>query len=177
MPSFIGEPTQHQRDVIRLALFARDDEPGPGPRPCGRTLEEVPLPKIAIDGAAAAPCRDVCDFSQHGFEALALDGRYLWIAPSEISEVSFSPVRRPRDLLWRQAETKLRDGRDATFYIIAQYHDPEATEIQRLAKETAWIDGPGGTVRGRGQKILLADEVSHGLLDIEHLAVQHSAAH
>ena len=170
VPSFIGEPTKHQRDVMRLALFARDAEPDQAAALLA-TLEEVPLPEVAIDGADAAPFRDVCDFSQHGFEALALDGRYLWIAPQEIAEMSFSPVRRPRDLLWRQAETKLRDGRDATFYVLAQYYDPQATEVQRLATETAWIEGAGGTVRGRGQKILLDGEESRGLLDIEHIAV------
>jgi type VI secretion system protein ImpE len=174
VPSFIGEPTQHQRDVMRLALFVRDNEPDHAASLL-ETLEDVPLPDVAIDGAAAAPFRDVCDFSQHGFEALALDGRYLWIAPHEIDEMSFTPVRRPRDLLWRQAETRLKDGRQATFYVVAQYHDPEATEVQCLAQNTAWIDGPGGTVRGRGQKVVLAGEESRGLLDIEHIAVQHVA--
>ena len=175
VPSFIGEPTQHQRDVIRLALFARDDEPEQAAALL-ETLEDVPLPEVAIDGAAAASFRDVCDFSQHGFEALALDGRYLWIAPHEIDEMSFTPVRRPRDLLWRQAETRLKDGRQATFYIVAQYHDPDATEVQRLAQKTAWIDGPGGTVRGCGQKVMLSGEESRGLLDVEHISVRRSTA-
>ena len=174
VPSFIGEPTRRQRDVMRLALLARDDEAKRAAE-LRAELEESALPEIAIDGGAAAPTRDVCDFSQHGFEALALDGRYLWLAAEDVAEIGLAPVRRPRDLIWRQAETTLRDGRQATFYLVAQYWDPEASDIQKLAQETGWIEDVGGTVRGRGQKILLAGEESRGLLDIEHIEVQHSA--
>ena len=134
-------------------------------------LESLDLPRMSIDGGAPETVRDVCDLSQHGFEALTLDGRYLWLAPEQVSEISFEPARRPRDLIWRKADTVLRDGRDVVFYLVAQYFDAEGSDAQRLAKETAWIEDAGGIVRGRGQKILLVGDESRGFMDIAHIAV------
>ena len=171
VPGFIGEPTQHQRDVMRLSLHVRDGESEETDK-LRRELEDgFAIPRIAVDGGEAEPVRDVCDLSQHGFEALTLDGRYLWIAPEQVAEIGFEPARRPRDLIWRKADVNLRDGRDVVFYLVAQYFDPEGSDAQKLAKETAWIEDAGGIVRGRGQKILLVGEESRGFLDIEHIAV------
>lgn len=169
VPTFLGEPTSRQRDVMRLALLARDGETDQVTA-LRSSLEDEPVSSLSVDGGAAQPLRDVCDLSQHGFEALSLDGRYLWIAPEQITDMRLSPPKRPRDLLWRKADTVLEDGREATFFLIAQYWAPESTEAQRVAKETGWIEEPGGLVRGRGQKVVLVGEGDRNLLEIQHIA-------
>ena len=168
VPTFIGEPTPRQREVMRLALLVGDgkSEEAAAAR---ALLEDDPPAATAINGAAPGPMRDVCDLNQHGLEALSVDGRYLWIAPEQIVDMRFAPARRPIDLLWRKAETVLSDAREGTFFILAQYWDEEATPLQRLGRETDWIDVAGGVVRGRGQKVLLVGDEDHNLLDIEQI--------
>ena len=169
VPTFLGEPTSRQRDVMRLTLLSRDGESDELVALRAR-LEDEPMADMCVDGGAPEALRDVSDLDQHGFEALSLDGRYVWIAPEQITEMRLAPAKRPRDLLWRKAETVLADDREATFFLIAQYWDPDSTEVQRLAKETAWIEAPCGIVRGRGQKVVLVGEGDRNLLEIEHLA-------
>ncbi len=171
VPSFIGEPTAVQQDVMRLALAVRAGQAEEALQLRAK-LEARDLPLAAVDGDAMADFRDGCDLSQHGFEVLTLDGRYLWLAPEQVSEMAFQPIGRPRDLVWRRADTTLSDGRDATFFVLAQYFVPEAGDAFRLGKETDWIPEVGGVMRGRGQRVFVAGDEGRGLLDIEHIAFQ-----
>jgi type VI secretion system protein ImpE len=171
LPEFLGQPTERQQMVLRLALAIREKDAATA-RTLRESLEAAPLPVAGIDGAAATPIRDACDLSQHGFEALTLDGRYLWIAPEQIERLHFQPVRRPRDRLWRPADTLLRDGRSAVFFIAAQYHDADATDPQRLGLGTDWTEELSGVTRGRGQRMILAGDDIHGLLDIGRIDIK-----
>ncbi len=171
MPDFVDGPTPRQAEAMRLALAVRagDAEAAGTAR---AALEAMPPVRARVDDGAAQEVRDACDLSQAGFEALTLAGRYLWLAPERIESLAFSAPKRPRDLLWRRAEARLRDGREATFLVLAQYHDPAASEAERLARETAWIAAPGGVVRGRGQRVWLVGEEARDLLTIARIAVE-----
>lgn len=171
VPDFIDGPTPRQAEAMRLALAVRagDAEAAAIAR---ENLEAMPPVRARIDSGPAEETRDVCDLSQAGLEVLTLAGRYLWLAPERVESLTFAAPKRPRDLLWRRCETRLRDGREATFLVLAQYHDPDASEAERLARETAWIDAPGGAVRGRGQRVWLVGEAARDLLTIERVAFE-----
>ncbi|BCM86993.1 type VI secretion system accessory protein TagJ [Methylobacterium indicum] len=171
VPDFVDGPTPRQAEAMRLALAVRagDAEAAGTAR---AALEAMPPVRARVDDGAAQEVRDACDLSQAGFEALTLAGRYLWLAPERIESLAFSAPKRPRDLLWRRAEARLRDGREATFLVLAQYHDPAASEAERLARETAWIAAPGGVVRGRGQRVWLVGDEARDLLTIARIAVE-----
>ena len=170
VPSFLGEPTPVQRDAMRLALAVRAGDAAEASR-LREALEARELPVAAFDGAAPLPFRDGCDLGQHGFEALAADGRYLWLVPEQVEEIRFEPVRRPLDLAFRRAGVRLADGRDAVFHVPALYHDPEGGDAARLGDETDWVEGPGGVARGRGRRLFLVGDAGLGLLDLERIAV------
>ncbi|KTS38105.1 hypothetical protein NS228_13570 [Methylobacterium indicum] len=171
VPDFVDGPTPRQAEAMRLALAVRagDAEAAGTAR---AALEAMPPVRARVDDGAAQEVRDACDLSQAGFEALTLAGRYLWLAPERIESLAFSAPKRPRDLLWRRAEARLRDGREATFLVLAQYHDPAASEAERLARETAWIAAPGGVVRGRGQRVWLVGDEARDLLTIARITVE-----
>lgn len=171
VPDFVDGPTPRQAEAMRLALAVRSGDAEAAGTALA-ALEAMPPVRARIDDGAAQEVRDACDLSQAGFEALTLAGRYLWLAPERIESLTFAAPKRPRDLLWRRAEARLRDGREATFLVLAQYHDPEAGEAERLARETAWIAAPGGVVRGRGQRVWLVGEEARDLLTIERIAVE-----
>ncbi len=170
VPSFLGEPTAVQRDAMRLALAVRDRDAAEAGR-LREALEARELPCAAFDRAGPAPFRDGCDLGQHGFEALAADGRYLWLAAEQVAEIRFEPVRRPIDLAFRRAAVRLADGRDAMVHVPALYHDPQGGDAARLGDETDWIEGPGGVTRGRGRRVFLVGAEGVGLLDVERIAV------
>ena len=169
VPDFVDGPTERQSEAMRLALSVRGNDAAAAER-ARATLEAMPPVLARVDDAASVEVRDVCDLSQSGFEVLTLAGRYLWLAPERVESIRFSPPKRPRDLIWRKAETRLKDGRDATFLILAQYYDPQASEAHRLGRETDWIDEPGGTVRGRGQRVWLVGDEARDLLTVERMA-------
>ncbi|WP_156630068.1 MULTISPECIES: type VI secretion system accessory protein TagJ [unclassified Methylobacterium] len=169
LPDFIDGPTARQGEAMRLALAVRAGDAAAA-EAARLALEAMPPILAAVDAGAMQEVRDVCDLSQAGFEALTLAGRYLWLAPERVESLVFAPPRRPTDLLWRRAEARLVDGRETTFLVLAQYHDPEAGEAARLARETAWIDLPGGTVRGRGQRVWLVGEAVREFLSLGRVA-------
>lgn len=165
VPDFVGEPTTRQQLALRLALAVKAGDAAEAAS-LRETLEAEPLPEAAVDDAAPAPLRDACDLSQQGFEVLSLDGRYLWLAPEQVAAIRFARTGRPRDRIWRQAEVTLRDGRQVTFLVVAQYFDPEATDAQRTGGETDWVETVEGVVRGRGQRMLLVGDDLCGINDI-----------
>ena len=171
LPEFLGQPTERQQTALQLALALRDKD-GTTAQALKERLEATQLPEAEINGNAAVAIRDACDLSQHGFEALTLDGRYLWVAPEQIERLHFQPVSRPRDRLWRPADVLLRDGRSAVFFIVVQYHDADATDAQRLGLETDWAEELSGVTRGRGQRMILAGDDIHGLLDIGRIDIK-----
>ncbi|KMO10691.1 type VI secretion system accessory protein TagJ [Methylobacterium platani] len=170
-PDFVDGPTPRQAEAMRLALAVRAGDAAAA-QASRLALEAMPPVGARVDDGPIEEVRDVCDLSQAGLEALTLAGRYLWLAPERVESLAFAAPKRPRDLIWRRCEARLRDGREATFLVLAQYHDPEAGEAERLARETAWIDAPGGVVRGRGQRVWLVGEEARDLLAIRRIAVE-----
>ena len=174
VPSFLDEPTPVQRDAMRLALAVRAGDAAEAAS-LREALESRALPEAGFDGGAPVPFRDGCDLSQHGFEVLTADGRYLWLAPEQVLEMRFEPVRRPRDLAWRRVDTRLADGRDAVFFAPAQYFDPEGDDAARLGDQTDWVEATGGVTRGRGQRLWLAGEEGLGFLGLGRIAMAGAA--
>jgi type VI secretion system protein ImpE len=168
VPTFSDVPPQDQRDAMRLSLFVRSGsaESARAPR---EQMEIEPPREFSADGAAPAPLRDICDLSAPGFEALALDGRFFWIAPEHISQIQFRPITRPRDLLRHKVETPLTVGREGILFLVAQSCDSFANDAEQVAKTNNWKKVAGGVTRGRGQRTYLVSEEDRGILDIEHM--------
>ena len=176
VPALLSEPTAGQRAAIDLALAMRGGDGATIP-PLLEQAEAM-RPKLAgtVDGAAFDDFRDVDDRSAWFIEVLTGDGGYLWVDPATVAGLRFTPASRPIDLLWREARMALHDGRVADIVIPAQYVHPDASEAQRLARETDWQEGPGEAATGRGQRVWLLGENGMSVLDIGEIVFAPAAA-
>ena len=169
VPALLAEPTPAQRAAIDLALAMRATDEAAIPTLLEQA--EAVRPKLSgqADGTGFDDFRDVDDRSAWFIEVLTGDGGYLWVDPASVAGLRFTPAARPIDLLWREARMSLHDGRVADIVIPAQYVDPDASEAQRLARETDWKAGPGGASTGAGQRVWLLGEDGAGILDINEI--------
>ncbi len=169
VPALLGEPTPGQRAAMELAIALRGDDS----ERVSSLLErcEQLRAKLAgtIDGAPFDDLRDVDDRSAWFLEILTGDGGYLWVDPSTVASLQFSAATRPIDLLWRETRMALHDGRVAEIVIPAQYVAQDAHDKQRLAQVTDWTELAGGAYGGVGQRLWLAGEEAHGLLDVSEI--------
>ena len=174
VPALLAEPTPGQRVAIDLSLAMRAGAMRAGDDAMIAGLldqAETARPKLSghADGVAFDDFRDVDDRSAWFVEVLTGDGGYLWVDAASIAGLRFTAASRPIDLLWREARMALHDGRVADIVIPAQYVDPDASELQRLGRETDWKAGPGGASTGRGQRVWLMGEEGFPILDLNEI--------
>ena len=180
VPALLAEPTAVQRAAMELALAVRGNDAAAAAATLDRA--EALRPKLGgeADGAtgmvAFDDCRDVDDGSAWFLEVLTHDGNYMWTDLGLIETLRFTPPQRPIDLLWRETRMTLRDGRVADVAVPAQYVAADADEPQRLALSTEWRDGPGGTVHGVGQRVLLLGEDAVPLLELAEIRFSRPAS-
>ncbi len=65
------------------------------------------------------------------------------------------------DAAWEnRAELEVADGPTGIVYLPATYHAATATDAQRLARDTDWVEHPDGSVTGVGARLwLIGDDL------------------
>lgn len=172
VPAFPHGPTSADEAAIRLAIALKASDGGAIAEAAAR-LADVPSVDLSRDGASSRPVRDLDDLLPHALEIVTSGGAYLWIDFAAIARIAFAPRSRPRDLAWRRAELRLRNGSEATVLVPALYRSPApVSDALRLGRETQWLDRPGGIVTGLGQRCLLIGEEMVALSEIESLTAE-----
>jgi type VI secretion system protein ImpE len=176
MPTFPVPPTPRQQQALRLAVAWRA---GDADAAAGQ-LAELERAKIACsgtcDGVAFDDFRDADDLLQENIEALGTNGQYCWLAPQALARLTFTPPRRPRDLLWRRARAIFRSGEEAELYLPAQYCIDAADDDHRLARRTDWTTSLGGIALGRGQRVLVVGDEPRAVMEIGEISFADSNA-
>jgi type VI secretion system protein ImpE len=90
--------------------------------------------------------------------------------------LTFTPPRRPRDLLWRRARAIFRSGEEAELYLPAQYCIDAADDDHRLARRTDWTTSLGGIALGRGQRVLVVGDEPRAVMEIGEISFADSNA-
>ena len=175
VPALMGDPSPAQRAALTLALAVRDGDPAA--TAAALDTAETTRPHVTgnADGVAFDDLRDADDASAWFFEILTHDGNYIWADLATIETITFTPPRRPIDLLWREARLALHDGRVADIVVPAQYVDAGASERHRVALETSWRDGPGNTAFGVGQRVLLLGDEAKPILEVTKISFDRPA--
>ena len=155
VPAFPDGPTERDEAAMRLGVAMRA---GDGIAEALEALTAISeTDGVSVDGQAPAAFRDADDRVPHALELLGGNGSYVWVDWARIASLTFEPPRAVRDLAWRPARLETADGAVSDVVVCATYHAPNASDAERLGRETGW-DERNGVVCGRGQKTFLAGE-------------------
>jgi len=100
-----------------------------------------------------------------------VNGRYYWIPFHRIRQLRLERPADLRDLVWLPAQFRWTNGGEAAGLIPTRYPGTESSgqDDLRLARRTEWLDRPGDTFLGVGQRMLATDDGEHALLDIRQV--------
>jgi type VI secretion system protein ImpE len=175
LPEFLGEPTPALRALLaaQVALHAGDIEEAT------RHVAEAAAVRPKVSGVlrhdgdetAFDDFRDVDDLCAGFFEVLTTTGRYFWIPTERVASIEFHAPRRPRDLAWRRATISVTGGPDGEVYVPVIYDSlqPDIADDYRLGHATDWTDEESGPVRGIGQRVFLAGDDAHAIMEVGEL--------
>lgn len=175
LPEFIGEPGEVCQQTLSALLAIRSGEPAQASHILSDLLEKQTPHSGTCNGQAFADFRDLDDVCAGIWEVLTSTGKYFWVPIERITNAEFTPVTRPRDLLWRQCNLSVADGPDGVVYIPALYidTDPSQPTPERLGRATNWVEEQDAPVRGLGQRLFLVGEEELGIMQIESIAFEH----
>jgi len=180
VPEFLGDPPAALRAVLAAQVALRAGDIAEAAR-CAAEAETVRprVPGFLKAGAATEgggetaidDFRDVDDLCAGFFEVLTTTGKYYWVPTERVASIVFHPPRRPRDLAWRRATISVNEGPDGEVYIPVIYDSlqPDLADDLRLGHSTEWSEEEMGPVRGTGQRVFLAGDDAHGIMDIAEL--------
>lgn len=171
LPEFIGEPTAAQSLSLKASIEIRE-----GNLTAAATLlAEAEQARVHVSGtcdeSAFDDFRDLDDLSATTVEVLTSTGKYFWIAPERIEDITFEPVESPRDLLWRPARMSVAGGPDGIVYLPVIYGacgQPE-DEALKLGRATDWQGGEGEPILGVGQRTYLFGDEDKPLLSVTQI--------
>ena len=167
VPEALGEPTKAQRAALAAVVALREGNTDEAAAQLAQAEADRPHPAGTMNGEAFDDMRDADDLLGGSLEVLSTTGKYFWVPFERIVSMQPHPPQRPRDLFWRRATLQVKDGPTGEIYLPALYDTPaDADDQLRLGRATDWIEGPGGIVRGVGQKIVIVGEEGVPLLQL-----------
>ncbi|MCC7011415.1 MAG: SciE type virulence protein [Planctomycetes bacterium] len=171
VPEFQGEPGPRLKLGLEASIRLRERDFA-GAMALLVQAEELRAPLAGQHGQQAfADLRELDDRLGGVLEVLTSTGKYYWIDFAEVELLEFEAPERPLDLLWRRARLALRSGTDGTVYVPAIYAPlDDAQDAHKLARATDWVEtGPGGPVRGVGQRTWMIGDSDVPLLEVDAL--------
>jgi type VI secretion system protein ImpE len=96
-----------------------------------------------------------------------LEGKYYWVPFSRIQRIEVEKPVDLRDLIWAPAKFVWSNGGMASGHIPARYPESEddTNDQVRMARITEWLERPGETFLGRGQRVFATDQGDFGLFE------------
>lgn len=172
VPEVLHDPSPSLRNRLEASVLLREgdaatarqrlDDANAAALPCG-TVGEV-----------TCDCfRDLDDLTAEVFEILTPNGKFYWIAMEQVVSVEFRQPTSPRELLWRPAEVVVRDGPEGEVYFPTLYSGSHASDEDavKLGRATDWRE-EAGIMRGIGQRMFLAGDEAHSILDLTNVELQ-----
>ena len=159
VPAFPGGPSSLDQLAVKIGIALKDGN-GDEAKALLEQLDEERQERPAVwNGQAVGDIRDLDDRIPHALEVLSQGGAYLWIDYAKVASLTLEPMRRPRDLAFREGQLELVDGSSASVLIPALYPARPTDDAKfRLGRETEFSDAAGGLVIGHGQRCLLVGD-------------------
>lgn len=177
VPEFWREPDEALRERLVAAVALRAGDRAGAAAALGRAEARRTALSVRVGDDLCDDIRDGDDLLGDVLELLTQDGRYFWAPFSALRRLSFQPVQRARDLLFREARIEFIDGMEGTVYIPVLYAGSAgATEPDlRLGRATDWRGAEPDPIRGVGQRVLLTPDRDYGVLELTTLEFANDA--
>jgi type VI secretion system protein ImpE len=158
-------------EQLRLWTFHRGGDADRVAESIGRLQSYCDAVEGTVDGERFSGFRDLGDANASCLEILTTMGKYYWLPWQRIEFIQFEPIKRPRDLLWREANIIVREGPDAVVYVPVCYPDttPEKGDAALLGRTTEWNEFDTGVVNGIGQRVFLIGDQEMAILDLKEI--------
>ncbi len=142
-----------------------------------RALEQAPGTPGTIDGVPFEWIMDGDARLGPVLEAI-VNGRYYWIPFQRIHRIRLEKPEDLRDLVWTPAYFTWANGGESVGLIPSRYPGTEALPDPelRLGRKTAWLEQPGETYFGQGQRMFYTDGGEYPLMDVRTIVLTSGAA-
>jgi len=142
-----------------------------------RALEDAPGTPGAIDGVPFEWIMDGDARLGPVLEAI-VNGRYYWIPFQRIHAIRVEKPEDLRDLVWTPAYFTWANGGESVGLIPTRYPGSEVSPDPelRLGRKTAWLEQPGETYLGQGQRMFYTDAGEYPLMDVRNIVLTSGAA-
>jgi len=170
-PELLAEATPLIHQSLEALAAIRDDDLAQAAELLAKAEATRPSVTGVCNGKKFEGFRDLDDVLSGFFEVLTSTGKYYWIPVERIQTIEFQPPKRPRDLLWRQAEMTVEDGPYGDVFLPAVYFasQDQLDDQLRLGRGTKFVDGDDQPTRGVGQRMFLVGDDAITIMQIESI--------
>ncbi len=174
-PLVFGEPAQWVGWLVQASQMIAEGKFQASQRLRERAFEVAPAIAGSIDGQRFEWISDADSRLGPVVEAI-VDGKYYWAPFTAIRQIHVEAPTDLRDLVWLPARFIWGNGGEATGLIPTRYPDSQASEDDaiRLARKTEWVERPGDTYLGLGQRMFATDIGEFSLLQTRQIDLDYS---
>jgi type VI secretion system protein ImpE len=100
-----------------------------------------------------------------------VDGKYYWVPFTAIKRILIEEPSDLRDMVWCPAQFMWTNSGEASGFIPTRYPGSESSEDNtiQLARKTEWIEQPGDTYLGLGQRVFATDIDEFPLMQVRQV--------
>ena len=166
-PLLFGKPAEWMALVVQALNLSANGKFDEARTLRDKAFEGAPATSGQIDGQPFAWIADADPRLGPLLEAI-VKGRYYWIPFSRLREIRVEKPTDLRDVAWLPANLALANGGETVALIPTRYPGSESAADSRviMARSTEWIEHPGESFFGLGQRLLATDQGEYPLMDI-----------
>ena len=169
-PVVFGKPDEWMAllvEAARLVGQGKFDEASPLR---DKALELAPPTSGQADGQPFEWIADADSRLGPVLEAI-VNGKYYWVPFARLTAIRIEKPVDLRDLVWTPAQLMLANGGEVVALIPTRYPGSETSGDARLAmaRSTEWVEHPGDTFLGRGQRVLATDHGDLPLMELREI--------
>lgn len=166
-PLLFGEPQEWVALLLQALQLTAAEKFEQAGEVRARAFEGAPASAGQIDGQPFAWLADADSRLGPVLEAV-VNGRYYWIPLARLREIKIEKVADLRDLVWMPAQLTFANGGETVALIPTRYPGTETSGDARLlmARGTEWVERPGDTFLGSGQRMFATDQGEFALMDV-----------
>lgn len=168
-PVFAGQPEQWQALMLQALKVEAANKNAEAQALRQQALEQAPMLSGTINGEAFAWLADA-DSRMGPMLEVILDGRYLWLAWSDVAGLQIEQPEDLRDVVWIPAHLNWQAGGESYVLIPARYPFSSLQDSAiALSRKTEWEQKGAESYIGHGQRMLVTDQQDYPLLEAREI--------